>query len=240
MANKIVHGVLYSPVKEDGTRDEIRLISDINDIVVDDEKNLKDRLDEIEDLIENSNLEDISNTLNDLVENKAPKSHASEDTTYGVGTSSSYGHVKTVEDYKVPDDSDGVVVSQKAIVNMFNELSESNTPKSHASEDTTYGVGTSSLYGHLKIDDTYESPLENQSGVAASQKAVNDLYVSLNNRIKNIESVGLTSEVLQNLISLYNSKPVPLTISDEQPESYCLWANTGSPVGSETVVDATT
>lgn len=50
-------------------------------------------------------------------------------------------------------------------------------PTSHASSATTYGVGTASDYGHLKISDTYATLVGCAcDGVAASQKAVNDLY----------------------------------------------------------------
>lgn len=50
-------------------------------------------------------------------------------------------------------------------------------PTSHASSATTYGVGTASDYGHLKISDTYATLVGCAcDGIAASQKAVNDLY----------------------------------------------------------------
>lgn len=50
-------------------------------------------------------------------------------------------------------------------------------PTSHASSATTYGVGTATEYGHLKISDTYATLVgDAAAGVAASQKAVNDLY----------------------------------------------------------------
>lgn len=47
--------------------------------------------------------------------------------------------------------------------------------KAHASTSTAYGVGNAADYGHLKISDTYNANL-NLSGMAASQKAVSDMY----------------------------------------------------------------
>lgn len=49
-------------------------------------------------------------------------------------------------------------------------------PTSHASSGTSYGVGSASNYGHLKISDQYTSVLSACSGVAASQKAVACVY----------------------------------------------------------------
>lgn len=50
-------------------------------------------------------------------------------------------------------------------------------PTSHASTGTTYGKGTSSSYGHLKVNDTYTSSVGNASnGIAASQSAVYNAY----------------------------------------------------------------
>lgn len=49
-------------------------------------------------------------------------------------------------------------------------------PTNHASSANTYGVGSATNYGHLKISDTYTSVLATCSGVAASQKAVACIY----------------------------------------------------------------
>ena len=49
---------------------------------------------------------------------------------------------------------------------------ESATPKSHASADTTYGIGTGSNYGHVKLSDSTSSSSAASAGIAASPKAV--------------------------------------------------------------------
>ena len=48
-------------------------------------------------------------------------------------------------------------------------------PTSHASSATTYGVGTSANYGHLRISGTYTSDLSD-TGMAASQTALYNVY----------------------------------------------------------------
>lgn len=60
-------------------------------------------------------------------------------------------------------------------------LQNCKAPTAHASTGTTYGVGSSSCYGHLKISDTYASLLSSCSGVAASQKALYCAYYCLSN-----------------------------------------------------------
>lgn len=50
-------------------------------------------------------------------------------------------------------------------------------PTSHASSSTTYGKGTSSLYGHVKLSDSTTSTSESTSGgTAATPKAVKTVY----------------------------------------------------------------
>lgn len=48
----------------------------------------------------------------------------------------------------------------------------SRAPKSHATTATTYGVGTDSNYGHLKLADSATTASNTSSGVAATPKAV--------------------------------------------------------------------
>jgi len=49
-------------------------------------------------------------------------------------------------------------------------------PKAHASTATTYGIGTDSNYGHLKLSDSTSSSSAAAAGVAASPKAVKAAY----------------------------------------------------------------
>lgn len=56
------------------------------------------------------------------------------------------------------------------------DFSGDYAPTCHSSTLTSYGVGTASAYGHLKISDQYTSVLADCTGVAASQKAVYCAY----------------------------------------------------------------
>lgn len=58
-----------------------------------------------------------------------------------------------------------------------NSLDSNKAPKSHASTATTYGAGTSSNYGHVKLSDSVASEAAAASGgTAATPKAVKDAY----------------------------------------------------------------
>lgn len=58
-------------------------------------------------------------------------------------------------------------------------LGTSKAPNNHASDQTTYGVGSATAYGHLKISDSYSAVLTECSGVAASQYALATVYTCL-------------------------------------------------------------
>jgi hypothetical protein len=62
-------------------------------------------------------------------------------------------------------------------------------PTSHASTNTTYGVGTSANYGHTKLSDATDSTSDSLSGIAATPKAV---------------STGL-DELMDNIIAAANN-----------------------------------
>ena len=60
-------------------------------------------------------------------------------------------------------------------------LQNGKAPTNHASEDTTYGAGTASTYGHVKLSDSYntETPKSANESVGASQKALHMAYAEL-------------------------------------------------------------
>lgn len=116
----------------------------------------------------------------------APISHASSYTTYGVGNSSYYGHVKLYDSigsyYNV---SYGYAATPYAVYNYLNtyyynktQLEENYAPYSHAEEYGRYGIGNNTLYGHVKLSDTPSSNGQN-NGVAATPKCVQDAISSL-------------------------------------------------------------
>lgn len=57
----------------------------------------------------------------------------------------------------------------------YTELAK-KAPTSHASTATTYGIGTSSNYGHVKLSDSTSSTSAASAGIAASPKAVKAAY----------------------------------------------------------------
>ena len=63
-------------------------------------------------------------------------------------------------------------------------LMDGKAPKNHATNSTTYGGGTASNYGHVKLSDSYTSSGGAASNsVGASSKAVADAYAKLNSDI---------------------------------------------------------
>ena len=49
-------------------------------------------------------------------------------------------------------------------------------PKNHATSSTTYGVGTSTYHGHVRLSDSTASSSSTSSGIAATPKAVKTAY----------------------------------------------------------------
>lgn len=104
----------------------------------------------------------------------------------------SNGHVTTVNTKTVTLPSTSVIVdsalsstSTNPVQNkVVNTALTSKAPKSHASTATTYGAGTSSNYGHIKLSDAYTASAgAADSGVAASSKAVADAYNEINSNL---------------------------------------------------------
>jgi hypothetical protein len=102
----------------------------------------------------------------------APKNHANTGTGYGIATSTYYGHVKVqagdglsndngkiyhpnAEGYKhVPNSNTGYeddVLTIKNGTAAWADGTEQFAQKNHASVDGTYGLGTATEYGHLKV-----------------------------------------------------------------------------------------
>lgn len=124
-----------------------------------------------------------------LNESKAPNNHASTTTTYGLGNVTNYGHVKLNDSFtsSLGGASEGIAASSKAIVDSYNTLNASinqKAPINHASTATTYGVGSTTNFGHVKLSDNYTTSAGAAStGVGASSAAVANCYNALNNKI---------------------------------------------------------
>lgn len=53
-------------------------------------------------------------------------------------------------------------------------------PKSHASINETYGIGNGMYYGHVSLSDEVNSTVDSDSGIAATPKAVKQVYDAVN------------------------------------------------------------
>lgn len=73
----------------------------------------------------------------------------------------------------------GIVVSGQAVVlNNDSRLSNARTPVAHATTTTTYGVGTSSNYGHVKLGAANQNGATAADGVAAPNGHTHSQYLS--------------------------------------------------------------
>ena len=130
---------------------------------------------------------------------KAPLKHTSSEDVYGLGNEDEYGHLKITDNVSDDDATKAIAISPKAVKDVESSLlSEINNakssittlnssvtsletavsekaPKSHAVANTTYGIGNSSNYGHVKLSDNVNSTTSASDGVAATPKAVNDV-----------------------------------------------------------------
>lgn len=88
-------------------------------------------------------------------------------------------------------------------------LANSKAPTSHASTGTAYGAGNASNYGHVKVSDNYTSSAGNASqSVAASSKAVNDVYTALT---QTLTTKVNTSDIANNLTTTTAGKVLDAT-----------------------------
>ena len=129
-----------------------------------------------------------NNSITGLTNSKAPTNHASTATTYGTGSATNYGHVKLSDSTSSTSGVSGGIAATPAAVKAVNDSLTSNVttlttsvngkaPTSHASTATTYGTGSSTNYGHVKLSDSTSSTSGVSGGIAATPaavKAVND------------------------------------------------------------------
>ena len=123
----------------------------------------------------------INNNFTELYDGKANISHAFTDSSYGAASGSLYGHVKinvsnglNISDGVLSIDSattskpgtvqlaDSLNTSSisaaltaaqgKVLNDKITNLESNSAPISHASSTTNYGIATSLLYGHIKVN----------------------------------------------------------------------------------------
>lgn len=100
-----------------------------------------------------------------------------------------------------------------------NTNQKGKAPTSHASTANTYGLGSASAYGHVKLSDTYTSSAgAAANGVCASSKAVNEVYKKFNaenttNSGQNIQSITSSADNYTDIKSIDISPGVYVAIA---------------------------
>ena len=90
---------------------------------------------------------------------------------------------------KISCDRGGHITDLDIITFTLPSLPGSITPVAHATNSTTYGGGTVSNYGHVKVSDNYTSSAGTAAqSVAASSKAVADLKAYVDTQIGDINN----------------------------------------------------
>lgn len=135
----------------------------------------------------------------EVLKHAAPIKHnwSMNDTSkdYGKATSSSYGHV--VIDSNLNTSSPNPV-SNQTITTAINQLNNEKATKNHASNTTDFGVATSSLYGHVKVD----TELKNSDN-PVKNSIIKAKFDTLDTSINNITTaLGTNAEDVKKLLNL--------------------------------------
>lgn len=126
--------------------------------------------------------------VNTGLSQRAPIKHDSAQTTYGVGSATNYGHVKLYND--AGSQTDGAITPSAAQAAISSALSGYATdsdlstqigtraPTNHASTGTTYGVGNSTNYGHVKLYNASGAQTDGAITPYAVTQVINSLFNS--------------------------------------------------------------
>lgn len=127
-----------------------------------------------------------------LNDSKAPTSHASSATTYGVGTSVNYGHLKIANNLSTASFDADAPVALSAYQGKI--LYNGKAPTNHKSTGTDYGIGSSTEYGHCKIINniTTASYSAGEALAAYQGKVLDDKISAVTPTIPNTDSTGIT------------------------------------------------
>ena len=124
-----------------------------------------------------------NDSITGLTNSKAPTSHASSARTCGTGSGTSYGHVKLSDSTSSTSGVASGTAATPAAVKVVNDSLANNVsslqsaidgkaPNNHSSTATTYGTGSATNYGHVKLSDATDGTEGESSGVAATPAAV--------------------------------------------------------------------
>ena len=138
------------------------------------------------------------------ISGKAPNNHASSATTYGIGTTANYGHVKIqAGDLNGQTAADGIAAARNHTHGQYltsHQDISGKAPNNHASAATTYGIATTANYGHVKIQSGNLNGTSNTNGIAAGLGHTHSQYLTAhqdisgkapNNHAVNASTYGL-------------------------------------------------
>ena len=114
-----------------------------------------------------------------------PAGRSGDGTEFNISRSNGSGHVGVWEG--------GDFNASGAFYTELNKPTPSDigaAPTSHASTATTYGIGTGSNYGHVKLSDSTSSSSAASAGIAASPKAVKAAYDLANGKATRVFYTG--------------------------------------------------
>ena len=131
---------------------------------------------------------------------RAPIYHAVTSTGFGAGSGQYYGHVKLSDATNLDlGNTSGVAATPLAVKTAYDKAEE-KAPIDHSSDDTTYGAGSGSNYGHVKLSDATNSTSGATGGIAATPAAVKAAYDLANGRqqknlyFTNVAASGFVSD----------------------------------------------
>lgn len=144
--------------------------------------------------------------LKGLINGKAPTSHASSGTGYGVGDADNYGHCRVTNYLTVSKHETGLALSayqgyvlNNAINSLKTTVSNNTTaingkaPTSHASTETSYGLGSSDKYGHVKLINNLNASSYSAGAALAAKQGY-----ELAQRIQTAQSTANTAQSTAN------------------------------------------
>lgn len=164
-------------------------------------------------------LAEILNNLSINLNNLAPKYHASTFPEYGVASTSNYGHVKLGYGLKLAEDGSTAIDYNVVISPTDSRLTNTREPISHAFNlnYSNYGVGSSSLFGHVKLSDVYNafdpdiSTSGADAGIAASayalQQAYNDMTYNLSQYSTTADLIALMKKEINDAVDQLLNTP---------------------------------
>ena len=104
----------------------------------------------------------------------------------------------------------------------------SRAPTSHASSDTTYGTGTSSNYGHLKLSASTSSTSGTSGGIAATPSAVKEAYDLASTAKVTADGIISASGTTTGTSTAYILSAANFTLADGKTIKFKLHIDSGS------------